>query len=163
LKRAFLRWDKARSTDPNFDLKMCQVGWRTGNPYFVWKAIDICGSRSQKLPTWVYDYLVAAAGRMMLPETAEAGDLREILPLVLGFRGKRGPGGHPLRPNGARDPNTDYLTLAMAFAAEIQKGAVLKTDVKPSEALTRALMSAESKLVYRDHKTLMINVAKEFG
>src|SRR5262249_15562154 len=101
--------------------------------------------------------------RMMLPETAEAGDLREILPLVLGFRGKRGPGGHPLRPNGARDPNTDYLTLAMAFAAEIQKGAVLKTDVKPSEALTRALMSAESKLVYRDHKTLMINVAKEFG
>jgi hypothetical protein len=64
----------------------------TGNPYFAWFVIDSCAERNAPLPHWVLVYLAQSAGRMLSMKAQQTSDLRKVLPWVLGFPNKRGPG-----------------------------------------------------------------------
>jgi len=108
---------------------MALAGWQhTGNPVYIWRAIDIYAKNSTLLPPAVFDYLSATARRM--DKARATKDLRSALPVIMGFRTKRGPG-RPLDPD-STDP--DRLDLAILFGIE------LESDTKASVgvALRRA-------------------------
>jgi hypothetical protein len=92
------------------------------------------------------------AQRMMDAAQSKASkDLREILPGVLGFSGKRGRG-HPLRPDGEA---SEYVTAAVVFANAIDKGS------KPTDALNEASMVLHRPVADKiDHKTLLGHIKK---
>jgi hypothetical protein len=91
---------------------------------------------------------------MLAPDAKKSSDLRKILPSILGFPAKRGPG-KPLDPD--HDPN-DVTLLAIVFARAIQKG------MDPSAARKEA-----SKYLPRlradklDDKTLQVWLKNYFG
>jgi len=81
---------------------MALAGWQhTGNPVYIWRAIDIYAKNSTLLPPAVFDYLSATARRM--DKARATKDLRSALPVIMGFRTKRGPG-RPLDPD-STDPD----------------------------------------------------------
>jgi hypothetical protein len=83
--------------DPEYRLECLRDDWtQTSNPLCAWEAIKICATNKLPIPEWVTDYLAGAADRMLSAETAESKDARAVLPKILGFPSKRGPG-NPLR------------------------------------------------------------------
>jgi hypothetical protein len=132
-----------------------QSDWEgTKNPYFVWQAIDTCSALQWELPDWVRAYLAGCARRMVSEDTVQASDLRKILPEVLGFPRKRGPGSL-LKPDGDA---AKYFESAVVFATEIENGA------KPSAALRTASEYLDKKVADKiDDKTLRSHIKKLFG
>jgi hypothetical protein len=132
--------------DPNFMLDFMCAGWeKTKNPYYAWSAINICTKHNKPLPTWVVDYLAECAERMLSEKARQSNDLRKLLPSVLGFPAKRGPG-RPLDPDRDQD---DKSIFAIRFAIEIEKGK------KPSIARREATKYLpESRVDKIDDKTL---------
>jgi hypothetical protein len=109
---------KALSSDPNFWLPRAQSRLEvTGNPYYAWLAVDICVKANRPFPDWLTAYLAQCAHRMASDRAKEAGDLRKILPWVLGFPNKRGPG-NPLNFDRIQQ-KTDF---AIEFAMQIEAG-----------------------------------------
>jgi hypothetical protein len=128
----------------------------TGNPHYVWEAMDICAEHKRDFPDWVRGYLDQCARRMADAAQSKAShDLRAILPHVLGFPAKRGPG-HPLRPDEGFE--VEYMTPAIVFATEILKGC------KATEALHSASKFLDQPLADTiDDKTLLAHIKKHFG
>jgi hypothetical protein len=89
----------------------------TGNPYFAWFEIDRCAEANTPLPQWVLVYLVQCAGRMLSMKAQQTSDLRKVLPWVLGFPKKRGPG-NLLDPVGG--PKRVFFTLE--FGIRVLRG-----------------------------------------
>jgi hypothetical protein len=115
--------------DPDFMLDATFSRWdETKNPYYAWEAINRCTTHKKQLPTWVVDYLSACAERMMSDKAQQSNDLRKILPWILAFPAKRGPG-KLLNPD--HDPD-DKMIFALRFAIEIENGK--KPSIARSEA-----------------------------
>lgn len=111
-------------SDPHVKLATMYDGYRMSqNPYFAWRSIEICAESNVECPEWVTEYIVECARRMMAAGKQRSADVRKVLPGVLGFRSRRGPG-NPLNPNA----NSDQIRLALKFAYLIHKG------LKPSAA-----------------------------
>jgi len=136
----------ALTSDPDFLLDGYIGCWEeTKNPYYAWSAINICTKHNKPLPTWVVDYLAECAERMLSEKARQSNDLRKLLPSVLGFPAKRGPG-RPLDPDRDQD---DKSIFAIRFAIEIEKGK------KPSIARREATKYLpESRVDKIDDKTL---------
>ena len=66
----------------------------TGNPYYAWEGIRACTEERpfRRLPDWLVTYLAECAERMLSSKAKAAGDLGRVLPWVLGFPTRRGPG-----------------------------------------------------------------------
>jgi hypothetical protein len=140
--------------DPNFMLDVMFAGWeKTKNPYYSWYAIKICTKHKKQFPTWVVDYLADCANRMLSEKAKQSNDLRKIIPSILGFPAKRGPG-RPLDPD--RDPD-DKLMFALHFAIEIEKGK--KPSVARRQASTFLSQGRSDKI---DDKTLQRWLKDEF-
>jgi hypothetical protein len=142
-------------SDPDNQLAhICEFWRETNEPYYAWKAIQICTKIKRHLPSWTQIYLRGCAQRMIeAAQLKDSSDLREMLPLVLGFRAKRGRG-HPLRPYG--DDN-EYDLAAMKFAIAIEKGC------KPTEALAYAARAFPQSVADElDSKTLLRNIKNFF-
>jgi hypothetical protein len=116
--------------DPDFkiDMFLCALA-DSGNPYYAWQALDVCLKHKREIPEWLAAYLEQCIERMESDRAKKTGDLREVLPWVLGFSTKAGPGNllDPDRP----DPD-DKLTFALMFAIRLEEGE------KPSTAMTSA-------------------------
>jgi hypothetical protein len=155
MKKSFTVWLIERLRKPDAILPYLRSDWEgTKNPYFVWEAIDICNTRQWELPDWVRAYLVSCARRMMSEDAVQASDLRKILPEVLGFPRKRGPG-NLLKPDGDVGK---YFSAAVMFAVEIEKGA------EPSAALRTASEYLDKEVADKiDDKTLRGHIRKLFG
>jgi hypothetical protein len=69
----------------------------SGNPWFVWNAINDCIKTNTRFPNWIVEYLGRCSGRMLSDKAQQTSDLGRILPWVFGFPTKRGPRnlGHP--------------------------------------------------------------------
>jgi hypothetical protein len=126
---------------------------RSGNPYYAWKAIDLCVKADLPLPIWLIAYLSQCSGRMLSDKAIQASDLRKILPWILGFPNKRGPG-RPLNPY--RSP------LRLVFA--IKFGILVLNGENPVTARRSACNFAfDSKAADVDDKTLMRWVLEDFN
>jgi hypothetical protein len=152
--RRFGKWYWDRINMPDVRLASALFGWKnTDNPYYVWEAIDFCISKKIELPDWVYHYLAECAQRMLSPVSVNAGDLRKVLPQIMGFPQKLGRG-HPLEPEGS---TWQYLGAAIRFAIEIERGA------KPTAALKSAFDALDRKHVDKvDDKTLQRHIKAIF-
>jgi hypothetical protein len=64
----------------------------SGNPCYAWCAIEYCTEANLPFPEWVIAYLGQCSKRMFSPKAKQSTDLRKVLPQVLGFPSKRGPG-----------------------------------------------------------------------
>jgi hypothetical protein len=130
--------------DPDFRIRICRGAWqRAGNPFFVWGAVAVCTEHKKPFPDWVMGYLRDVAQRMTSDDAAAATDLRAVLPGIMGFPTKPGPG-HPL----ARDKD-DALLFAGWFAIEI-----VDRGLEPTEALRKAAERLPPEAADRDEKTL---------
>jgi hypothetical protein len=110
--------------DPDFLLDMFfQAIADTGNPYYAWQALSVCLKHKKEIPDWLAAYLEQCIERMASNRARKAGDLREVLPWVLGFSKKAGPG-NMLDPD--HDPE-DKLLFAIKFAIKIELGEKLST------------------------------------
>jgi hypothetical protein len=155
---SFIRFWEKRCSAPENRLTLLYKSWRdSGNPFHVWLAIDLCAKKQLGVPIWIHNYLAECAERMMEAARSKGSqDVRKILPSVLGFQSKRGPG-YPLRPDASE---SDYL-LAVAtlkFAHAILNGC------KPSDALDYASMVLETSMGYKtDDKTLLGHIKRFLG
>jgi hypothetical protein len=144
------KWFAAIS-DPDFQIRICRGAWqKEGNPVFVWYAVDFCIKYKKPFPDWVTDYLGDVAQRMTSDDAAAATDLRAVLPGIMGFPAKPGPG-HPL----TRDKD-EALLLAGRFAIEI-----VERGLEPTEALREAAKLLPPEVADRDEKTLWRWLMKE--
>ncbi|MBR1155251.1 hypothetical protein [Bradyrhizobium sp. JYMT SZCCT0428] len=110
---------KAIACDPDLLLPRAQSKLEvTGNPYYAWFAIDICVRTNKPFPDWLTAYLGQCAHRMASNKAKAAGDLRKILPWVLGFSSKRGPG----NPLNYVDRIHHKRAFALEFATQIEAG-----------------------------------------
>jgi hypothetical protein len=98
--RDYLREKLAVLREPDFgiDIWLHAVA-QTGNPYYAWKAIQVCITHKKEFPNWLTVYLAQCAQRMMSDKAKETGDLRANLPWIFGFpnlldptQRKHGPG-----------------------------------------------------------------------
>jgi hypothetical protein len=134
----------AAINDPDFYMRICRGAWqKEENPVFVWRAVAFCTKLKKPYPDWVMDYLGDVAQRMTSDDAAAATDLRAVLPDIMGFPAKPGPG-HPL----TRDKD-DALLLAGWFALEI-----VDRGLAPTEALRKAANRLPPEVADRDEKTL---------
>ena len=146
---------KKRISDPDLMFLSFLNGWEnTRNPYYVWNAIHLCTEHNRQFPEWVLLYLAECSTRMLAPDAKKSNDLRKILPSILGFPAKRGPG-KPLDPD--QDPN-DVMELAIRFAIEIEKG--MDPPAARREA-TKYLPRRRADKI--DDKTLQVWLKKHFG
>jgi hypothetical protein len=151
---AFVEWLQEYCKTPEVVLGYTSAEWeQSHNPYFAWKAIQYCTQRKIDFPDWVRDYLAECAQRMVSPSAAEASDVRKVLPRIMGFASKRGPG-TPLRPEGKED---QYFDAALCFAREIAKGA------SPTVAIQTAFETLAPEVADKmDHRTLRSHIKKFF-
>jgi hypothetical protein len=117
----------------------------TGNPVYVWEAIAVCAEHNMPLRDWIISYLADVAERMTSDDARASTDLRAILPGIMGFSTKPGPG-RLLNPD---DDPDDKLLFAIRFAIEIEKGK------KPSQALRDASTNVLSADLRVDDRTLL--------
>jgi hypothetical protein len=142
---------------PDFYMRICQGAWqKSGNPFFVWRAVALCTEYKMPLPDWITNYLSDVAQRMTSDaqkdlrnayfhqDATAATDLRAVLPGIMGFPAKQGPG-HPLHPC----PKIDDLLLAGWFAIEI-----VDRGLEPTQALREAATHLPPEAAGRDEKTL---------
>jgi hypothetical protein len=139
--------------DPEHRLVTLGRQWLEGDtprhPRLAWEAISICSSHKLPIPAWVSDYLAEVAGRM---GSADARDLRAVLPMILGFPPKPGPTS-PLPAETA----VDRSMFAHLFAARIERG-----DNIP-DAIDVAVLALDPSDTTRDELTLLHWAAKHFG
>jgi hypothetical protein len=130
------------------------VGWKnTGNPYYVWQTIEICIREKINLPYWVNQYLAECAQRMLSPDATKSRDLGRVLPRIMGFPQKRGPG-HSLEPD--RESHL-FFKPAWTFLFEIEKGK------KPTAALRSAFEVLDQEVCDKmENKTLLRHIKKFF-
>jgi hypothetical protein len=128
----------------------------SGNPYFVWLAIEICVKHEKEFPSWLRRYLLQCAERIQSGE-AKKGDLRKCLPWVFGFVKDSGPG-NLLDPDKGADIAAKRKRFAFHFAAEIAQGE------KPSAAMADACNETldQERADNITEKTLRSWVVKEF-
>jgi hypothetical protein len=130
--------------DPDFFLQICESAWQNdGSPISVWWAVAACAKYKKPFPDWVMDYLGDVAQRMTSDDAKAATDLRAVLPGIMGFPAKPGPG-HAL----ARRKD-DALLLAGWFAIEIVDG-----GLEPTEALREAATHLPPEVASHDERTL---------
>jgi hypothetical protein len=104
--------------DPDFQLDVLVHSIAdTGNPYYAWQALSVCLEHKKEFPDWLAAYLEQCIERMKSDRARKACDLREVLPWVLGFSKKAGPG-NMLDPD--RDPIVKPL-FALKFAIKLEK------------------------------------------
>jgi hypothetical protein len=110
--------------DPDFlvDMFLCAMA-DTGNPYYAWQALSVCLKHKKEIPDWLAAYLEQCIERMESDRARKAGDLREVLPWVLDFSKKSGPG-NMLDPD--HDPDAKPL-IALKFAIKLEEGEGLST------------------------------------
>jgi hypothetical protein len=132
---------KARSSFEHFN-----------NPYYAWYAIDVCIKNKKALPSWLIQYLAQCSERMLSGRARQTGDLRELLPWVIGFPKKRGPG-NSLDPDRA----LDEISFTLEFVLQIMLG----ND--PVTARRNACEVLEGKAANVDDKTLMRWLLKQFN
>jgi len=127
----------------------------TGNPYYAWQAIRICVKHKKKFPDTLLTYLGACADRMLSDEARKAGDVRKMLPGILGFPSKFGPG-NLLDPD---DDPDDRLGFALRFMVKLAQ------DEKPTVALENAAAEILGKECADrvDDKTLRRWILEEFN
>jgi hypothetical protein len=152
---AFIKWLLEYGKTPEFVLGYALAEWeQTHNPYFAWKAIEYCTQRKIDYPDWVRDYLAECAQRMVSASAAETSDVRKVLPRIMGFPSKRGPG-NPLKPERKED---QYFDAALCFMGEIAKGS------SPSMAVQTAFETLDPKVADKmDHRTLRSHIKRFFG
>jgi len=142
---------------PDIRIRALRSGFaETGNPAYVWQAVAICAEHSRPLPDWILAYLGVVA-KLMTSDAARAStDLRAILPSIMGFPAKRGPG-HPLDPDGGVPD--DAALLSILFAIEIERGE------KPSAALHNAASHSDlsPEVAAHDDRTLWRWVMQTVG
>jgi hypothetical protein len=126
----------------------------TGNPYYAWLAVDICVKANRPFPDWLTAYLAQCAHRIASDKAKEARDLRKILPWVLGFPSKRGPG-TPLN-------NVDRIQHKRAFAIEF--AIQIEAGNEPAAARLNACNATfEGKYASVDDRTLQRWLLDVFG
>jgi hypothetical protein len=109
---------EALGRDPDYMLGGALLGLEeTGNPYWAWHAVAICIKAKKPFPDWLTTYLAECADRMRSKKAKNARDLRAVLPWILGFPKKHGPG-NPLDV----DSNQHKKAFALAFAIQLDKG-----------------------------------------
>jgi hypothetical protein len=139
---------------PDAHIAWCRMQWaERGNPYHVWKAIDICSENGTDFPSWVKDYLASCAKRMMSPEAARVQDTRMVLPVIFGFNTERGK--HLLNPDG-NDDNYDYMLLGMKFFIQIALGD------EPTAAIEHVRISVDEAVVPKDDRTLLKGIKRHY-
>ncbi|HEY1749578.1 MAG TPA: hypothetical protein VGG11_22815 [Xanthobacteraceae bacterium] len=106
------------------------------NPIYVWSAIHRSKKIKQPLPKWALIYLYDVAERIDDFWTKDVSDVREVLPGILGFAKRIGPGGHVGKVQELRKREA----LAMAFAAQIFAGK------SPADACADARNSMEYRV-----------------
>ena len=130
------------------------------NPYYAWKAIGVCVEHKRAFPDWVIAYLGECSKRMLSDRAKHSGDLRKVLPWVLGFPSapslqhrKPGPG-NLLDP----DPHAKRrLDFALKFAVRLEEGE------KPAEARRNACNDVfDGKDAEIDDRTLQRWLLTEF-
>jgi hypothetical protein len=131
----------------------------TGNPYYAWMAIRVCIKHKKAFPEWLLAYLEICADRMESDQARARGDLRAILPWILGFpnifdSAPRKPGpGNLLAPEGP-----DRAMFALRFAIRLEQGE------KPLTALRNACNDGLDGIDRdADEKTLQRWLVKRFG
>jgi hypothetical protein len=141
--------------NPDFWVEGARIELRdTGNPYYAWMAVQVCIEHKKEFPDWLVRYLELCAERMLSDKAREGGDLRKVLPWILGFpQHKRGPG-NMLDPEG----RFDMMMFALKFAIRLERGE------EPNEAASNAYNevfdnSADGKT---EEKTLRRWLLKEF-
>jgi hypothetical protein len=115
--------------------------------------IDRCAERNAPLPHWVLVYLAQSAGRMLSMKAQQTTDLRKVLPWVLGFPNKRGPG-NLLDPVGG--PRRVIFTLE--FGARVLRG---EDPVGARRDACNAVFNGKEAEV--DDKTLLRWTLEDFG
>jgi hypothetical protein len=150
----FVRLSNVWESDQEIMAHYCARWQDSGNPYYVWEAMDICSSRKLAFPDWVRCYLDQCAQRMVAAQTRTSKGLKEILPRVLGFPRKRGAW-HPLQPEGKA---SEFMASAVVFATAIEKG------MRPTDALSEAYMVLGQRQADKiDAKTLREHIKKLYG
>jgi hypothetical protein len=117
----------------------------SGNPVHAWIAIYFSTKFGEPLPKWVIAYLAQCSKRMIFDKRGTS-DLREVLPEVLDFPKKRGPG--KLLQAG---PDEDKISFTRKFVNYIMQGRDPKTARK--EACNRTFSRKVADKV--DDKTLV--------
>jgi hypothetical protein len=125
----------------------------TENPYFVWFEIDRCLEANKPLPTWVLAYLAQCAGRMLSEKARQTSDLRMVLPWVLGFPKKRGPG-NLLDPVGG----PERVLFTLEFGYRVLRG---QDPVSARRDACNAVFDGKEAEV--DDKTLMRWTLEDFN
>lgn len=127
----------------------------TGNPYYAWQAIRICVKHKKEFPDELIAYLGECADRMLSDEAEKARDVRKVLPWILGFPKKHGPG-NLLNPDDDPDNRQGF---ALTFMVKIAQGE------KPSDALKNAATEILGKecVDKADEKTLQRWIRSEIG
>jgi hypothetical protein len=139
--------------DPGFMLECLRSRWEAdANPVYVWEALQVCTKHGRNLPDWIVTYLAQCADRLLSDNARRAPDLRQILPSILGFPKKRGPG-RPLDPDAGTLVRLDF---ALKFALEIELGR------EPRDAFATACHVLPED-ADADDKTLWRWLKQEFG
>jgi hypothetical protein len=128
----------------------------TSNPYYVWRAIEICITHKKDFPEWVIAYFSECVKRMKSDKAKKARDLREVLPWVFGFHAKKRGPGKLLYPAGSSRAG---LLFPLKFAIWLEKGE------EPVQAMHRACNEVfdEETADKVDDKTLRRWLLKDFG
>jgi hypothetical protein len=142
-----------RAEGPDLPPPLSSLWEATGNPFWVWEQIAVCGYTGSDFPDWVRTYLVQCAERMTSPDAPRARDLRKALPGILGFPKNNRGAGHLLNPGGMHDVH-EYADLALKFVREIKLGR------KPTAALANARADGDPEV---DDRTLLRRIKKILG
>jgi hypothetical protein len=148
---------------PDYLLDIALLRFRdTGNAFYAWEAISVCIKHKKAFPKVLLDYLEQCAERVSSDPAKKPGDLRKVLPWVLGFpnvfdpaRRKRGPG-NPLNPQ-SQDKRIRGV-FALRFAMRIENGQ------EPLEAMRDACSDVfDGRQANADEKTLQHWLCEEFN
>lgn len=130
----------------------------SGNPYYVWLAVEVCVKHEADFPDWLRGYLLHCSERMQSGK-AKKGDLHKVLPSVFGFQKKSGPGSL-LDPDKGAAGAAARKAFAFRFATK-----VVQEGHKPSKALVSACNETldQGRADKITEKTLRRWIEKEFG
>ena len=129
----------------------------SGNPLYLWLAVEICIMLDKEFPNWLRRYLLQCAERMQSGK-AKKGDLRKVLPWIFDFSKKSGPG-NLLDPDKNAADAAARRGFALRFATKI-----VQQGEEPSKALTSACDEVlDQERAGKDVKTLRSWIVKDFG
>jgi hypothetical protein len=134
--------------NPEFQVQMYLSGWEnSANPVYLWKVIAVCTKHDRPVPKAVMRYLGQVAQRM--DEMKEEKDLRKVLPGIVGFSMRRGPG-RPLDLDDNCDPHVVFLPIL--FWSELERGRRVKEALRnaaTNEAVPQRFADAEDPTLKR--------------